>query len=183
LDAAAMAERPAERLVRAVELLDPSPGERILEVGCGPGVAAALVCERLGEEGRLTAIDRSGTAVARAARRNAAALAAGVLDLREVELADFVTTDGERFDAVLAVNVNVFWTGPANAELDVMVRALRPGGRVVLAYETPGGALPERHREAIERGLRAHGFAARAAAAPPVVAILARREDNRAPTR
>jgi trans-aconitate methyltransferase len=34
------------------------PGERLLEIGCGSGVAAALVCARL-DDGRLLAIDRS----------------------------------------------------------------------------------------------------------------------------
>ena len=160
-----------ERLVRAVELLDVGPEERILEIGCGPGVAAALVCERLGG-GHLTAIDRSSTAIERARKRNAAALAAGKLDLRRVSLAELEPPAGERFDAVLAVNVNLFWTGPADTELNVLTRALRPGGRVVLGYETARGTLRKSAITAIETGLQAHGFVVRTLSTPPVVAVL-----------
>ena len=166
-----MPDRLPERLVRAVELLDVGPEEQILEIGCGPGVAAALVCERL-RGGRLTAIDRSSTAIERARKRNAAALAAGKLDLRRVSLADLEPAAGERFDAVLAVNVNLFWTRPADTELNVLTRALRPGGRLVLVYETPRGTLRERALTAIETGLQAHGFVVRTVATPPVVAVL-----------
>jgi SAM-dependent methyltransferase len=165
--------------VRAIELLDPAPDERILEIGCGPGDAAALICRRL-HEGHVTAIDRSSTAIVRASRRNAAALADGKLDLRQVDLAGFALGT-ERFDAVLAVNVNLFWTGPADAELTVIRQALSPSGRLVLVYETPRATLPERALSAIDSSLRAHGFVLRTVVRPPIAAILATRRTERGP--
>ena len=49
------------RMIWAVELMDPQPGDNILEIGCGPGYGAELVCARL-TTGKLFAIDRSSLA-------------------------------------------------------------------------------------------------------------------------
>ncbi len=53
-----MAGKASERFVWAVDTLEVRPADRLLEVGCGHGVAVSLVCERL-TTGTVTAIDRS----------------------------------------------------------------------------------------------------------------------------
>jgi cyclopropane fatty-acyl-phospholipid synthase-like methyltransferase len=130
----------------AVETLAVQPGDRVLEIGCGSGVATAMICERL-VQGQMRAIDRSAIQIERARRRNEAHLASGRLSLQTVELAD-LDLGCARFDKIFAINVNLFWLGPARAEIDAVRRALAPGGRLFLFYETPA---PERARHAAER--------------------------------
>jgi SAM-dependent methyltransferase len=121
----------------AVDVLDPGPDGRLLEIGCGPGVALSLICERL-VGGRIVAIDRSATAISRATRRNAGCLAAGKAVLRTVALEELQPADmlgeRERFDTVFAMNVNLFWVRSPATELELIRRLLRPGGALSLFY-------------------------------------------------
>jgi SAM-dependent methyltransferase len=147
------------RVAWAVELVDPLPGDRILEFGCGPGVAAALVADRL-DGGRLVAIDRSATAVDRTRARSSEHVRSGRVDVHQVELARFAAPPGA-FDKAFAVNVNVFWTAEADAECVVLARVLRPGGVVHLVYGGPPGAgAGVRDIEPVVlNNLERHGFA------------------------
>ena len=56
------------RIRWAVDVMDVGPGDNILEIGCGPGAGAELICQRL-ETGKLFAIDRSESGVDRTKRR------------------------------------------------------------------------------------------------------------------
>lgn len=69
----------SQRLRSVVDRLDIQPEDQILEIGCGHGVAATFVCERL-NGGRLTAIDRSPAMIRAATRRNIAYVEAGVAE-------------------------------------------------------------------------------------------------------
>jgi SAM-dependent methyltransferase len=142
------------RLRWAVEVLGVLPGERILEVGSGRGVAIGLVCEAA-DDVRVVGIDRSPAAIAAAEARNLAHVRSGRVRLVCAALAD-VSLDG-RFDRVFAVNVNAFWLAPAR-ELAAVRRALAPGGRLYLFYEPPSPARLERAAEACTAFLRANGF-------------------------
>src|SRR3954452_23860631 len=108
-----MASKPSQRFGWAVDTLALDPAGRVLEVGCGHGVAVSLVCERL-TSGRITAVDRSQKMIEMATRRNRAHIAAGraVLRTAALETADF---GGERFDTVFAFNVAPFWLQPKEA--------------------------------------------------------------------
>jgi SAM-dependent methyltransferase len=159
--------RPAAvpaRIAWALDRLDVAPGERVLEIGCGPGVAAGLVAERLGEGGRLLAVDRSRTAIARSQVRNAGHVASGLIELRNVDLAGLEVERGS-FDKAFAVDVNVFWTATAQAECRVLRHALRPGGVVHLVYGGPGLGAARDVGPGIAAKLERHGFQAELATA------------------
>ena len=120
----------SERLRRVVDRLDVRPGERVLEIGCGHGVAATLVCER---GARLTAIDRSSKMVEAAARRNAAYVAGGTAEFLVARLEDADLGD-QRFDKIFAVRVGLFHREPERARL-LAERWLAPGGVLVTEYD------------------------------------------------
>ena len=154
-----------DRVRWAVDLLDVQPRDRILEIGCGPGVAAALVSEGL-DAGRIVAIDRSATAIERARSRNAEHLAAGRLVLHQAALAA-VATSPDQFDKAFAVNVNLFWTTGADAECRVLAQVLRPGGVLHLVYDGPSPATAGGVAPVVAANLERHGFRTTVAARDP----------------
>jgi protein-L-isoaspartate O-methyltransferase len=154
--------RVPERLRWAVQLLDISPDDEILEIGPGPGVSVSLIGEQLAG-GRITIIERSATALQRATRRNADQVASGKavfhhLDLADVDLVRRALT-GQHFDKALAVNINLFWVRPADAELQLIKDLLRPGGALHLVYETPGEEQASRVAKVVTTALANRGFA------------------------
>ena len=135
-----MAGNASERFVWAVDTLQVRPTDRLLEVGCGHGVAVSLVCERL-TTGTITAIDRSPKMIEMATRRNRGHVDAGRATLRAVALeqADL----GERhFDTIFAFNVAPFWLQP-QAALGAVGKRLGPAGAVYVFWDARHFA-PER---------------------------------------
>ena len=115
-----------------VDVLDVAPDDRILEVGCGHGVAVSLVCARL-DGGRITAVDRSPKMIAMAQRRNQAHAGKARFVTASIEAADL---GDETYDKVLAVHVAALQErGPA---LDAVRNRLVPGGRLYLFSQAPG---------------------------------------------
>jgi trans-aconitate methyltransferase len=127
----------AERLRWAVELLDPGPEDRLLEIGCGAGVALSLVCERL-STGTIVGLDRSKPMIAKATRRNRPHVDAGRAAFQACALAD-ADLDGEQFDKAFAVNVRLF-RADAGREADVLRGALAPHGALYLVQQHPSAA-------------------------------------------
>ena len=166
-----------ERIRWAVEVLDPAPGDHLLEIGCGPGVAVTAICPRL-TGGRIVAIDRSATAIARATRRNADCLAAGRAVLQTVALEDLdpaaLPWGGRGFDKVFAMNVTLFWVRSPARELELIRGLLRPGGGLWLfyGYGTPG--QPATVPGALLEHLTAAGFASEVRKGPSVAGVVTR---------
>ncbi len=106
----------------------------MLEIGCGHGVAASIVCDRL-PGGRLTAIDRSPAMIAAARRRNERHVAAGVAEFLVAALED-VDLGERRFDVVFAVRVGLFQREPERAHA-LVEPWLAAGGRVLAFFDPP----------------------------------------------
>jgi cyclopropane fatty-acyl-phospholipid synthase-like methyltransferase len=164
-----------ERVRWAVDTLAAAPADRVLEVGCGPGVAASLVCDRLAG-GTMLAIDRSPAQVERARRRNEEHVAAGRLELRALDVAD-LDAGAARFDKAFAIDVNVFWTSPASRELARLRDALVASGQLFLFFAPPDPVRAGEIGRRAADSLRAAGFDEPevAAAGDGRVAVVARR--------
>ncbi len=155
-----MSRHVPARIQVAVDVVAPGPDDRLLEIGCGPGVAMDLVCERL-DDGHVTGLDRSATAIARAEKRLWRHLEKGSADLQHRDLAGF-HGDGRPFDAVFAINVNVFWANPAGPEAARLRELVADDGVVRLFYERPRGVHDSRAADVTRSVLGAAGFATRA---------------------
>jgi SAM-dependent methyltransferase len=125
-------------------------------------VSVELICARLGPGGFVAAVDRSATAVARTRAR-----VAGCVDAERATVCETAFTaaglaacglDATPYDKIFSINVNLFWTGPAAAELALARSLLAPGGRLYAFYEAPGGRTPEIAARVAET-FRAGGFA------------------------
>lgn len=97
------------------------PGERVLQVDCGPGWLPAMLQER---GAHVVATDLSAVAVALARDRG---IAARQFDIDEGPL----PFPDDEFDVVLSDSQLEHRFDPAHA-LDEMTRVLRPGGRLIL---------------------------------------------------
>jgi ubiquinone/menaquinone biosynthesis C-methylase UbiE len=154
-----MRTRPSNRMRnrRTVELLEIRPEERVLEIGFGPGLAIARAAE-LAIAGKVVGIDHSEVMLRAAAKRNAAAIRQGRVELRLGSAGDLPRFDAP-FDKVLAVNVFMFWSDPATV-LSRVRELMRPGGTIALTLQPRRpGATRDDTLSAAERMTAALGAA------------------------
>ena len=170
----AMQQIPA-RIRWAVDLMDVQPDDNILEIGCGPGAGAELICQRL-VTGRLFAIDRSESGVDRTKRRCAKFVEAGRLTVRQIDLAT-LRVPVKRLTKVFAFNVNLFWVRDCADEVALLHDRVLPGGAVHLFYEAKMPELVPNIVSKASEALSNAGFRVSVVdqKAPPVVGIIGKR--------
>jgi SAM-dependent methyltransferase len=165
----------SERLAWAVERLDVQPGDRVLEVGCGRGVAVSLICERVGD-GIVVGLDRSPKMIAAASRRNADHVADGrarfvTAELRAADLG------GQQFTKVLAARFPPLLRGRPGAELAVVRDHLVEGGALFVTEQPRDAAQAESVADAVASRLDEHGYEVRSvlveAGERPAVCVVA----------
>lgn len=144
-----------ERLIWAVDQLEIKPSDHVLEIGCGTGVAAALVCQKL-KSGKLLAIDRSRTAIQSARKHNREHIRAGraefvATSLRAAEL------EPRRFHKIFAFNVGSL-RKDESGELALLMQALRPDGQLCVFEQPPSAAKTGSVADQLLSVLHKNGF-------------------------
>jgi SAM-dependent methyltransferase len=110
------------------------PGQRVIDVGCGPGAMTTELVQRVGPDG-VSAVDPSEPFVAAAKERHPS------VDVRLASAEQLPFAD-DAFDASLAQLVVHFMADPVKG-LDEMERVTRPGGVVAACvWDHAGGTGP-----------------------------------------
>lgn len=129
----------AEEKRLTLDMLRVSPGDRVIDVGCGPGNYSGDLAAASGS-GLVVGIDASEAMVAAAARRSGRA---NLTFLRGDACA--LPFDDGTFDVASCVGVIHLIEEPMRA-LEEMVRVLAPGGRLAVLATCAKGDKPGRAR-------------------------------------
>ncbi len=119
-----------------VEQLHLASTARVLELGCGPGIALEAAANRA-TEGRIVGLDHSETILRQARRRNKRAIESGRMELvlgSYLDLVDGGVLPGP-FDAILAVNSLQFAGTPVELLRGVLAR-LQSGGTLAVTFQS-----------------------------------------------
>jgi ubiquinone/menaquinone biosynthesis C-methylase UbiE len=120
--------------VQFAQLAQVGAGQRVLDVGCGPGALVADLVKRVGVDG-VTAVDPSAAFVSAAQARFPG------VDVRS-GVAEALPFADDVFDASLAQLVVHFMTDPVRG-LQEMARVTRPGGLIAACvWDHAGGRGP-----------------------------------------
>ncbi|KZL65562.1 methyltransferase domain-containing protein [Colletotrichum incanum] len=107
-----------------LERLAVAPGERVLDVGCGPGNLTAHIADLIGPDGSVVGIDPSPERIALARERTRPSLR-----FHEGRAEDLSRFAAASFDVVY-INSTLHWVQDQPTAAVEFARVLRPGGRL-----------------------------------------------------
>lgn len=113
-----------------VEVLAPRPDDRVLDLGCGPGVALGLIAERA-SDGLVCGVDPSPVMLRQAAARVNGSGRGSAVELKQGVASALPYPDGH-FTKACTLHSVYFWPS-LDAGLRELYRVLRPDGRLVVA--------------------------------------------------
>lgn len=132
-------ERSAELTRLMLDRAAPRPGDRVLELACGPGGLGLAAAERVAPDGEVVlsdvASEMAAIAADRAAARGVTNVRAATLDLEQID------EPNATYDVVLCREGLMFALQPVRAVAEIH-RVLRPGGRLAVAVWGPQDRNP-----------------------------------------
>lgn len=138
LDEEAAREGYVEMKLQRHDLLHISPGQRVLDVGCGQGIDVRLLASRVGPEGEVVGIDSSETMLEAARERteDTSNIRFESGDAMDLSFAD------DSFDTVQSERVLTHTDDPKSV-LSELIRVTLPGGRVGVTEPDVGSIIIE----------------------------------------
>ncbi|MGW6599957.1 class I SAM-dependent methyltransferase [Streptomyces sp. NPDC055036] len=127
-----MAKQHRTLTVWAIEHMEVRRSQRVLDIGCGGGMAVKLLSERT-SQGFVAGVDYSAEMVRQSVLRNVDGVAAGRVELKQGD-AGALPYDDASFDQVSAIETFYFWPDPMRG-LSEAYRVLKPGGQVSITLE------------------------------------------------
>lgn len=146
----------------AIQTLNVSPGDRVLEIGFGGG---SMLPYLLDHAAFTAGVDRSSAAVNRARARFASSIESGRADFQEGSV-EALPYDAGSFSRVVTVNTIYFWKS-LDAGFREIRRVLAPGGRVAVGFlpregmermKNPPDIFTMREPDEVIEALRRAGF-------------------------
>ena len=156
-----MANRPSniERNIWTLDLLALEPGDRLLEVGFGPGIAIEAASKVI-TEGFIVGIDHSEVMLEQSRQRNSQAIKQGAVSLFLGTVETLPRFD-QPFTKICSANVVQFWSEPVNV-FKKLKAMLASGGVIATTYmpRQSGATNRDAYKKANEvmRQLEAAGF-------------------------
>jgi arsenite methyltransferase len=128
LDTAYQGSDFAKRRRASFDVVDPLPGDRILDLGCGPGLLTLELARAVGPKGLVFGLDPSPDMRATAVKRCEDEPVVQIID----GSAQDIPFEDESLDKAVAVQVFEYFDNLEDP-LKELRRVLRPGGRVVIS--------------------------------------------------
>lgn len=137
---------------KLLDLAGVEPGEKVLDVGCGPGRLVLAACDRVGLQGEAHGIDPSPEMIERA-KQNAGK--AGLPAKFTIAAAEDLPFEDGRFDVVTSTLVIHHLTGDELKQkaFKEIRRVLKVGGRLLVV---DFGVMPPESRGLLARALMSH---------------------------
>lgn len=129
----------SKRLEEIINALPLKEGIRILEIGCGTGVAAREIANRFNDV-YVLCIDRSAKAIEQSIANSGAAIANGKLHFQQVAIENFDYPGDTLFDIAFAIRVGALdgrHTELEGKALLNIAKALKPNGKLFIDGGNP----------------------------------------------
>lgn len=120
-------------IATTLDLLEVQPGNAVLEIGFGGGIALKLLL-RQSRDTRVTGIDLSTDMVALAQRKFRRDIQSGRVSVQRGDITQLPFPDVS-FDRVFTINTAYFWPEPARGAAE-LCRVLKPGGRAAISIRS-----------------------------------------------